>query len=92
MPRALLDYLGYIIYFWAGDMSEPIHVHIAKEEQTENATKVWITEDGVRLAHNNSHIPQKDLKALLQFIADNREEIAFRWMTVFNQKGELKKF
>ena len=92
MPRALLDYLGYVIFFWAGDMGEPIHVHISKGEQTENATKVWITEDGAKLAHNNSHIPQKDLKALLQFIADNREEIAFRWMTVFNQKGELKKF
>ena len=92
MPRALLDYLGYVIFFWAGDMNEPIHVRISKGEQTENATKVWITEDGAKLAHNNSHIPQKDLKALLQFITDNREEIAFRWMTVFNQKGELKKF
>ncbi|MBQ7514917.1 MAG: DUF4160 domain-containing protein [Schwartzia sp.] len=92
MPRALLDFLGYVIYFWTGDMNEPIHVHISKGEQTESATKVWITEDGVRLAHNGSHIPKKDLNALLRFIADNREEIAFRWMTTFNQRGELKKF
>ena len=91
MPRALLDYLGYVIFFWSGDMEEPIHVHVSKGEQTEHATKVWITEDGVRLAHNNSNIPAKDLKALLKFIADNREEISFRWLTVFQQKGELKR-
>ncbi len=67
MPRSLFDdYSCYIIYFWACAMSEPIYVHIAKGEQNENVTKVWI--------------------------ADNREEIAFRWMAVFNQKGELKKF
>ena len=71
MPKALADFLGYCIYFWIGDGKEPIHVHIAKDEPQKDATKIWIKEDGIELAHNNSHIPNKDLKA----IGERREHI-----------------
>ena len=33
MPKALLDYLGYVIYFWIGDGTEPVHVHISPGKQ-----------------------------------------------------------
>ena len=58
MPKALVDFLGYAIYFWLNENEplEPVHVHIAKGRPTANATKVWITRSGVRLV---SHLVQK---------------------------------
>ncbi|MBQ7479405.1 MAG: DUF4160 domain-containing protein [Selenomonadaceae bacterium] len=33
VPKALVDFLGYAIYFWLNENEplEPVHVHIAKE-------------------------------------------------------------
>ena len=89
MPKALLDYLGYVIYFWISEGAplEPVHVHVAKGRPTPNATKIWLTKEGVRLEHNNSGIPPKDLKALLEFISENKSTIINRWL---NRFGEAK--
>ena len=67
MPKALIDFLGYAIYFWLNENEplEPVHVHVAKGKPTPNATKVWITRSGVRLEHNNSKIPRNELKEIL---------------------------
>ena len=78
MPKALLDYLGYVIYFWIGDGTEPVHVHISPGKQTNGATKVWIKKNGVELAHNKSNIPQNDLRRLLRFIDDNKDITSFK--------------
>ena len=32
MPKALLEYMGYCIYFWIGDGEEPVHVHVSKKD------------------------------------------------------------
>ena len=32
MPKALLEYMGYCIYFWIGDGEEPVHVHVSKKK------------------------------------------------------------
>ncbi len=89
MPKALLDYLGYTIYFWVneGTPLEPVHVHVAKGQPTSNATKIWLTQDGVRVEHNNSDIPSKDLRNLLEFINENKLTIIGRWL---NRFGEAK--
>ncbi|MBR2216008.1 MAG: DUF4160 domain-containing protein [Selenomonadaceae bacterium] len=89
MPKALLDYLGYAIYFGLneGTPLEPVHVHISKGKPTANATKIWITKDGVRLDHNNSQIPRKDLREILDFINENKLVVLNMWMTRF---GEAK--
>ena len=89
MPKALADYLGYCVYFWVGDGKEPIHVHISKGDPQKDATKVWIKEDGIELAHNNSQLPSKDLKAILAFIELNKDDIVLQWMSVF-KSGEYK--
>lgn len=83
MPKALLDYLGYVIYFWIGDGHEPVHVHVAKGKPTESATKIWIKASGVELAHNDSNIPKNDLKQLIRFISENRTRITERWLAHF---------
>lgn len=90
LPKALEEYLGYVIYFWIGDGNEPIHVHVSKGKQTQNATKFWITQNGVELANNNSHIEDDDLKKLLRYIRQNRFEIIGRWMERFGH-GDVKR-
>ena len=51
---------------------EPIHVHISKGMPTANSTKVWLTKSGgCIVANNNSRIPEKDLRELLEIVADN---------------------
>ena len=84
MPT-LFKILGYIIYFWSGDGSEPPHVHIGKGMPRKNDTKVWVG-DRIELEHNKSQIPQKDLVKLLKFIAQNRFFILAAWDKHFGRK------
>lgn len=51
---------------------EPIHVHISKGMPTANSTKVWLTKSGgCIVANNNSKIPEKDLRELLEAVTNN---------------------
>lgn len=87
MPKALMDFLEYNIYFWSNETSgnalEPIHVHLSKGSPSEDSTKVWLTKDGIELVNNNSNIPQNDLKKLLKYVANNRSDIIARWYSHF---------
>lgn len=86
MPT-LFEIYGYKIYFWSNEGNEPVHVHISKGKQTADATKIWLPpESNPVLVHNNSKIPQKDLKRLLKSVALNREIIIARWYDYFNQR------
>lgn len=49
MPKPLLDFLGYSFFFWSNENEEPPHIHVFKGKQTSNATKFWITGDGIKL-------------------------------------------
>lgn len=84
MPKALLDFLGYKFFFWSNENAEPPHVHVCKGKQTSNATKFWITGDGIKLDHNKSQIPQNDLKKIARYILENRAEILAAWFDYFN--------
>ena len=83
MPKALLDFLGYCIFFWSNEDNELIHVHISKGNPTENATKFWITRDNIELAHNKSQIPKSDLKRIQKYLWVNRDTIIARWYQHF---------
>lgn len=54
MPKALMDFLGYSLYFWSDEHSgnglKPIHIHVAKGNPHKDATKVWIKPDGIELS------------------------------------------
>ncbi len=30
MPKSLLDFMGYVFYFWSNERNEPIHIHVSK--------------------------------------------------------------
>ncbi|OZG69112.1 hypothetical protein BEUL_0518 [Bifidobacterium eulemuris] len=37
---------GFLVYFWANENDEPIHVHVARGRQSPSAAKFWILENG----------------------------------------------
>jgi len=83
VPKALLDFLGYTFFFWSNENGEPPHIHVCKGAPTASATKFWITRDGIRLEHNQSQIPAKDLKKISRYILSNRAEILSSWFSYF---------
>ena len=89
MPKILAAFLGYVFYFWANEDSEPFHIHVSKGSQTPNATKFWITSDGVKLANNNGKISEKELRQIRKYLIMNRERIISRWISIFGH-GEVK--
>ena len=72
----------YIVYFWSNESRpiEPVHVHVAEGDPEQNATKIWITQDGhALLCNNNSRIPKRELKLLIRMIEANSQMIVDRW-------------
>lgn len=81
---SLFTVSGYTIFFWSGDMNEPIHVHISKGHPTKNATKIWLTKSGgCIISNNNSHIPTNELNELLMFISAQFFYICNEWKRFF---------
>ena len=79
MP-SLFELFGYKVFFWSNENNEPIHVHIVKGKPVANSTKVWLTKaGGCVVANNNSKIPEKDLRELLDTITSNYFVIIAEW-------------
>ena len=79
---------SYWVYFLTNEGSpvEPIHVHIAKDGPTENATKVWITSRGKCLvANNNSNIPTHILNNMVRMIEARSSEVIEKWTDYFGE-------
>ena len=79
---------NYIIYFWSNETIplEPIHVHVALGVPSENATKIWITQTGkCLLANNDSKIPNRQLKYIIDIIEARSDEIKNKWESYFHQ-------
>ena len=68
MPKALLEYMGYCIYFWIGDGEEPVHVHVSKKRQRQDATKFWVTSDSVELARDTGSVDACDMRDMLRYL------------------------
>lgn len=88
MPKVLIDYLGYMIYFWISEEEEPIHVHVSRTPQ-KNATKFWVTADSIELAKDNGTVEEKDMGKILRYLKSNRESIIAAWIGQFGH-GEVK--
>jgi len=82
----LFEIFGYRIFFWSNENDEPVHVHVCKGPPSSDATKIWLPPDSNPvLAHNKSHIPQKDLNRILKQLAYNRSDIIARWYDYFGR-------
>ncbi|CCX58758.1 putative uncharacterized protein [Blautia hydrogenotrophica CAG:147] len=79
---------NYIIYFWSNenDPLEPIHVHVSEGVPQENSTKIWITQTGkCLLCNNNSRIPKRKLRDIMEIIEARSQEIIQRWTAYFKE-------
>lgn len=83
MPKVLLDFLGYIFYFYSNENGEPIHIHVSKGKPSNNSTKFWIKRNEIVLEHNKGNIPKSDLKKIQKYICANRAQIVNRWYEFF---------
>jgi len=87
MPR-VFNVDKWIVYFWSNESMplEPIHVHIAYGVPKENATKVWLTQEGgCVLANNGANIPANILRNLMEIIEARKFEIMAKWKSYFGQ-------
>lgn len=79
---------SYLIYFWSNENEplEPIHVHVSEGFPTENSTKIWITKSGkCLLCNNNSHIPQRKLRDIIDILEARHLEIEKKWYSYFKE-------
>lgn len=77
---------SYWVYFWSNenDPLEPIHVHVAQGAPTGNATKIWITRAGkCYLCNNNSRIPERTLRNIMDIIEARSGEVIQKWKNYF---------
>ncbi len=77
---------SYWVYFWSNENEplEPIHVHVAQGAPTSNATKIWITRAGkCYLCNNNSRIPERTLRNIMDIIEARSDEVIQKWKTYF---------
>lgn len=83
MPK-VLTFGPYVIFFWVAENGEPVHVHVSVKRPEKNATKIWLTSSGgCILAHNNSNIPQKDLRDIMELVSLNHALICDKWKETF---------
>ena len=63
-------------------------MHISEGKATAHATKIWITNSGkALLCHNDSRIPQKELRNFMRVIEANSNLIINKWYSLF---GEIR--
>lgn len=82
MPKVLVDFLGYVFFFWSNEEDRP-HVHVCKGRPSHTSAKFWVTSDGVELDRNDAAIPASDLRKIEAFILANRDQILLAWMQHF---------
>jgi hypothetical protein len=68
----------YRMFFYAGDRSEPPHVHV---ERDDCRAKFWL--DPVRL-QSSSGFDTKELNRLRKLIEDNQQHLLDAWDDYFN--------
>ena len=87
MPQ-IFKIAGYTVYFWSNESQplEPVHVHISAGVPSGNATKIWITKaGGCLLCNNNSEIPQRLLRDMMDILSARSFEIVRKWQDYFGE-------
>lgn len=75
---------GFLIYFWANENSEPVHVHVAKGRQSPSAAKFWILANGdVALEKGCPDMTDKELRGIAEFLQSVSPNITQAWQEMF---------
>ncbi len=77
MPT-VLNVNGYRLYFVSFDGTEPIHVHVRKENRS---AKVWLAPIEAAWTEFNA----RDTRTVLRIVEDNAELIRRKWNEHFEQ-------
>lgn len=85
MPKELLDFMGYVFFFWSREDGEPPHVHVCKDAPSKVSAKFWIKDDEIIMEHNDAQIPAKDLQKIQMYISLNKKDIIYEWFRHFGQ-------
>lgn len=87
MP-SLFKFKGLVIYFWAMENGEPVHVRVQRGVPSAGATKIWLTRaGGCIVANNASGLNKRELVDVCEFVIANYDEICMRWADFFH--GEI---
>lgn len=79
MPTVLLIH-GFRFFFFSGDTSEPIHVHVKKGD---GDGKIWI-EPEIRIAYLVDFNKQEE-KQIMEIVEQNRQMIKDKWNEFFGK-------
>lgn len=77
MPTVLREG-PYRFFFYAGDVDEPPHVHI---ERDNNTAKFWL--DPVRL-QNSGGFARTEINRMQRLVENHREDLLRSWNDYFN--------
>jgi hypothetical protein len=80
MPTVLQDG-PYRLFFYAGDRSEPLHIHV---ERDENIAKYWL--DPVRL-HNSGGFGRTELARIEKIIRTHHDELRRAWYGYYSDSN-----
>lgn len=71
---------GFLIYFWANESSEPVHVHVARGKPSKNAAKFWILQNGdVKLDKQPTDMTAKEVRGITEFLQSVSPEVIAAW-------------
>lgn len=80
MPTVLRDG-SYRFFFYAGDRSEPLHIHV---ERDENIAKYWL--DPVRL-HSSGGFGRTELARIEKIIRTHYDELRRAWYGYYSDSN-----
>lgn len=75
---------GFLVYFWANESGEPVHVHVARGRQSAGAAKFWILGDGsVKLDKLGADMTAKERQGIEEFLTSMAPDIVLAWREMF---------
>lgn len=69
---------GYRLFFYSSDRSEPLHIHVEKDD---NTAKFWLFPIRLQASHGFS---RREINKILKIIEENHEFIERSWNEYFN--------
>ena len=73
----------FVLYFWAGENNEPIHVHVGVRRPADGDAKFWLTNDGGCIVARPGDLSKRDLRDIQRFVVQNHAYIVSKWVEFY---------